>query len=74
VALQDLSPEPLKQPFDPALAMPGEPQEEFLLMTAVSDVPDMDWQIVTVSSWRARLPKIVWKIALKFTLVPKTCF
>jgi hypothetical protein len=40
----------IEQPLKPAPPIPGELQEEFLLMTAMSKVPDLAWDKIPIGS------------------------
>ncbi len=59
VGLVRPQPQPTSEPVEPALPILGKLQEEFLLMTAMGDVPHMAPHVVAICSWHAlviRLP------------------
>jgi len=52
-----------KYPLEIAAAIPGEFQEEFLLMTPMSNVPDMPWDIISVRPWHSIVPFLEYPFA-----------
>jgi hypothetical protein len=59
----------LKETVEPALPVLGKLQEEFLLVTAMHDVPHMTRYVVAICSWHA----VVIRLQLSLAISMATC-